>query len=84
MKNSTKLVKRYVLEYIADRRKHLENGHFYNDNGQEADKEKFLEYYDKYTQGFVDDINKGKCTNLEAIRYLSDMSDWEFSNCAFK
>lgn len=82
MKNSTKLVKRYVLEYIADRRKHLENGYFCK--GEETEKEKLLEYYDKYTQGFVDDINKGKCTNLDAIRYLSDMSDWEFSNCAFK
>lgn len=76
MKNSTKLVKRYVLEYIADRRKHLENFHA-------EGKEEFLSYYDKYTQGFIDDINKGRCSNLEAIRYLSDMSDWEFVECAF-
>ena len=75
MKNSTKLVKRYVLEYIADRRKHLESGYFYK--GEEADKKKLLEYYDEYMQSFVDDINKGRCTNIDAIRYLSDMSDYD-------
>lgn len=80
MKNSTKLVKRYVLEYIADRRKHLENGYFCSD---EMDKEKILEFFDNYTQQFVDDINRGKCSNLEAIRHLSDMGDWQFTSCAF-